>query len=252
MSIIVNYLLHPMAWLAVGFFILWRKWPRLKKGGRRFWGIVFGLFVYLTATPFLPQKLNAYLEDQYPPLNTQSLNTGLRYNIIVLGGGMGYDDRLPANSLLEPVMLVRLAEGIRIYRTLPQSLLITSGYSSIGRKPQAFVAREAAILLGVDSQRVTGLPDPTNTQQEAADYVKNFGTDLPLIVATSANHIPRAVYYFKKAGVKTVIPAPTHYKVKRQNPVSWKQYAQPGFQYWGDIQAALHEFAGLLVARFSR
>lgn len=249
MAVIVNYLLHPMAWLVIACIILWRKWPRLKTTGRRVWVFTLLLAVYITATPFLPLKLNAWLEDQYPPLDTKSLDTSLNYRIIVLGGGMGYDDRLPANSLLEPVMLVRLVEGIRVYRNLPHSLLITSGYSSLGRKPQAAVAREAAILLGVDSTRVEGLAKPTTTRQEAMEYVKAYGKDLPLIIASSANHIPRAVYLFKQAGVKTVIPAPTHYKVKRQNPVSWKQYAQPGFQFWGDIQAALHEITGLLIAR---
>lgn len=250
MSIIVNYLLHPMAWLIIGGIILWKKWPRLKPVRRKFWLGFFIILIYITSTPFLPLRLNAWLEDQYPPLKTGNLDTSLPYGIIVLGGGMGYDDRLPANSLLEPVMLVRLVEGIRVQRQLPHSLLITSGHSSIGRKPQALVAREAAILLGVDSIRVEALAKPTTTKEEALAYVQAYGKEQPLVVATSANHMPRAVFLFKQAGVKTIIPAPTHYKVKRQNPVSWKQYAQPGFHYWNDIQAALHEIAGLMIARF--
>ncbi len=245
----VNYFLHPMTWLLIGAFLLWWRWGKLKGGKRKLWVICLLLITYATTTPFLPMRLNAWLEDQYPPLETTRLDTSNRYHILVLGGGMGYDDRLPATSLLEPVMMVRLAEGIRVYQKLPESILITSGYSSIGLKPQAEVAREAAILLGVDSNRVRYQSSPSNTKEEAAAYTGTFGRDTPLVIATSATHMPRAVYLFKKAGVKTIYPAPTFYRVKRQNPVTWKYFLQPGFQYWGDIQASLHEIAGMMFAR---
>jgi uncharacterized SAM-binding protein YcdF (DUF218 family) len=251
MTNLVNYFLNPITWLVIGFFILRRTWPNLQKRNRKFW-IVFGvLIIYVVSTPFLPAKLNAYLEDQYPPLEVKFLDTNQSYRILVLGGGMGYDDRLPATSLLEPVMLVRLVEGIRVYRLLPKSLLVTSGYSSIGKKPQAEVAGQAAILLGVDSSRIRYQSRPTNTMEEAVEYVKVFGKDAPLVLATSAIHMPRAVFLFNKAGVKTIIPAPTQYKVKRQNPVLLKHFLQPGFHYWGDIQACLHEIAGMLYARLN-
>jgi len=251
MTGLVNYFLHPMTWLLIGFFLLWWRWGKLKKGKRRIAVAFLVLLIYATSTPFLPMKLNAYLEDQFPPLETGKLNTNLRYNILVLGGGMGYDDRLPATSLLEPVMLVRLVEGIRVYRTLPNSILITSGYSSIGKKPQAEVAQEAAVLLGVDSSRTRHQSKPSTTMEEAAEYVRVFGREAPLVLATSATHMPRAVYFFKKAGVKTIYPAPTFYRVKRQNPISWRHFLQPGFQYWGDIQASLHEIAGMIFARLN-
>jgi uncharacterized SAM-binding protein YcdF (DUF218 family) len=87
--------------------------------------------------------------------------------------------------------------------------------------------------------------------EEAAEYVKAFGKDAPLVLATSAIHMPRAVFLFKKVGVKTIIPAPTQYKVKRQSPVLLKHFLLPGFHYWGDIQASLHEIVGMIYARLN-
>lgn len=251
MTGLVNYFLHPMTWLLLASFLLWWKWGKLKRGSKKIGVALLILFTYIISVPFLPMRLNAYLEDQYPPLEAGKLNANISYNILVLGGGMGYDDRLPATSLLEPVMLVRLVEGIRVYRALNKSIIITSGYSSIGRKPQAEVAKEAAILLGVDSNRIRFQSRPSNTMEEAEDYVTTFGMETPLVLATSATHMPRAVYLFKKAGVKTIYPAPTFYRVKKQNPVTLKYFFQPGFQYWGDIQATLHEIIGMMFARLN-
>jgi uncharacterized SAM-binding protein YcdF (DUF218 family) len=246
----IDSMLHPMTWLVIGCFFLWLFRYRLSKGGRRVIIICLVLFAYITTTPILPRAINVYLEGQYPPVALEKLDTAKTYHIIVLGGGMGYDDRLPATSLLETVMLARLVEGIRVYRNLPHSLMVTSGYSSINRTPQGVVAREAAISLGVDSVRVFAQGEPSSTSEEADAYTRRFGTQTPLIIATSATHIPRAVYLFKKKGVATVIAAPAQYRVKLQNPFSVNQYLFPRFKYWGDMQAAMHEIVGLWWAKW--
>lgn len=243
-------MLHPMTWLVIGCFFLWLFRWRLTKGKKRFIIIIMVMFAYITATPILPRAVNKYLEGQYPPVAFEKLDTAKTYHIIVLGGGMGYDDRLPATSLLEPLMLARLVEGFRVYRTLPHSLLITSGHSSIKRTPQGVVAREAAIILGADSLRVFSQGEPSNTSEEADHYIKLFGTQTPLIIATSAIHIPRSVYLFRKKGVETVIAAPAQFKVKLQNPFSIHQFLLPRFSYWGDFQAGMHEIVGLLWAKW--
>jgi uncharacterized SAM-binding protein YcdF (DUF218 family) len=243
-------MMYPTTLLVVGFFILWIK--RKKWHIRRiyFFASILGVYAFLITTPILTERITAYLEDQYPPMNITNLDTSRGYNIIVLGGGMGYDDRLPATSLLEPVMLARLVEGIRLTRKLPYSRLITSGYSSIGRKPQGEVAREAAILLGIPDSIVFAQGTPSNTLEEAAAYKKVWGTRTPLIISTSAIHIPRAVYIFKRAGVEEVIAAPTHYKIKKQNPGGITSYFKPRLGYIGDLNACIHEMAGMWYSKW--
>lgn len=161
---------------------------------------------------------------------------------------MGYDKRLPATSLLEPVLLTRLTEGLRVWHAAPQSILITSGKSRSGLPPQALVAREAAGLLGFDTSRVFAFPLSVNTRMEADEYVAKFGKDTSLVLVTSAIHMPRAMQIFQQNGIKEVIPAPTHYLIKKDNPFAVNQLL-PNPVFWGHIQAALHEAVGLLIAR---
>jgi uncharacterized SAM-binding protein YcdF (DUF218 family) len=247
---IVYFLIHPTTLLVVGFFVLWitrKKWQRPKRRVLMFFLV---LYAFLITTPFYPEKLVSYLEDQYPPIQISTLDTGKEYHVVVLGGGMGYDDRLPPTSQLEPVMLARLVEGIRIFRQLPNCKLITSGYSSIGRKPQGEVAREAAISLGITDSLVFAQGTPSNTMEEAEAYVQKWGVQTPLIISTSAIHIPRAVYIFKKAGVKEIFAAPTHYKIKKQNPRGFWRNFKPRLGYIGDLNACLHEIVGLWYAEW--
>ena len=250
MDKLIDSMLHPMTWLVIGCFFLWLFQKRITRGKKRLIIIFLILFAYVTTTPLLPRALTVYLEGQYPPIDVEKLDSTKTYHIIVLGGGMGYDDRLPATSLLEPLMLARLVEGIRVYRNLPNSILITSGHSSINRTPQGVVAREAAILLGIEARRVFAQGEPSSTSEEAETYTKRFGTQIPLIIATSAIHIPRSVFLFTQKGVTHVIAAPSQYRVKLQNPFTINQFLFPRFKYWGDVQAGMHEVVGLWWAKW--
>ncbi len=251
MRTLVNYLIHPMTWLFIGFLILWirrNQWPKRRM---RIGMFCLGLLFFVTNTSTLPRILHSYLEDQYPPIDLNALDRAKLHNIIVLGGGQGYDDRLPATSLLEQVSLARLVEAVRVYKNLPKARIITSGYSSIGRTPQAVVAKNAAVILGVPDTAVFAQGEPSNTIEEANVYVKRFGGDTPLIVVTSAIHIPRAVEIFQRLGVKKVYAAPTAYLVKKQNPVGVGHYIRINFNHMNQIGACLHEIVGLWYTRLN-
>lgn len=241
MTPLIHYLLHPIPWLVMGFFIVgWRRWS---KGLRRGLTVVYLAVCYATTTPWLPLQLAAHLEDQYPPIALASLDTAQVYHIIVLGAGHEYDDRLPATNLLSLTALGRLAEGLRLYRQLPHSRLITSGHSASGRQTQAEVMREAAILLGADPARVYAQGEPANTRQEAVTYAHRFGTDTPLIICTSATHMPRAIAWFRQQGVEP-LAAPTNHLVKRQNQSTWRSIL-PRTRYWDILAELIHEYVGM-------
>ena len=238
-----------MSWIVISFLIIWIRWQFWSAFKRRLAFFFLAFLIFVTNTSTLPRFLHQYLEDQYPPIDLSLLDTKSKYNIIVLGGGQGYDDRLPATSLLEWVSLARLVEGIRIYKQLPNSRLITSGYSSIGRKPQAEVAKDAAIILGVPDSNVIAQGSPKNTMEEAETYVSAFGSLIPVIVVTSAIHIPRAIEIFKRKGIKNIIAAPAVFMVKKQNPISLGHYLSIDFKHMHQIASCLHEIVGLWYFR---
>ena len=81
------------------------------------------------------------LEDQYEVIDLEKLDTSKPYYIHVLGAGYDLDKRLQATSQLDLKTLGRLTEGIRVFRKLPNALLVTSGNSAVGLESQASVAK---------------------------------------------------------------------------------------------------------------
>jgi uncharacterized SAM-binding protein YcdF (DUF218 family) len=242
----------PFFWLMVTLASVFAIRGRKKTSGRL---MVFSvLWLLVISTPFIPDLLVAGLENRYPvyalpgesPCTATETESGASgVNILVLGSGHTNDSRLQATNRLSETALARLTEGIRLQRQIPASLLITSGWS--GKRetvPQAEVLAQAALLLGVDSSQVKTQSLPNNTRMEASEYKRLFGDSARLILVTSAAHMPRAVYLFRKAGLEP-LPAPTNHLVKKgekRNPWFWL----PSSAHISKMESAIHEYAGLI------
>lgn len=212
-------------------------------------GITIGWFL-ISSTPLVPNLLLNSLEDRYVPLNIEQLtDREAEYHIVILGGGHGFDDRLPPNSLLSTQALMRLSEGIRLYNQLPNSKLVLSGFSSSGRTTQAEMLRNTALLLGVDEERTTMQTEPGNTYEEAKIYSEQFGNRFPVIVVTSAAHMPRAMLVFRNFGIEPVA-SPTHYRLKG----SWKKikFGLPSMGNLSNMRTGLSEYAAIFRERYVR
>jgi len=167
-----------------------------------------------------------------------------------LGGGHTDDKDLSSNNQLSLQALSRLVEGIRIHRMIPESRIILSGYSGKSEIAQAIVLYRTALILGIDSSSMALQPFPSNTQQEAEEYVKNFGTTKNLILVTTATHMPRAILLFSKAGILP-IAAPAGFIQKYGSNKSKKEL----IPYSGNIsklEVALHEYLGIIWAHLKR
>ncbi len=221
--------------------------PRSKK----MYNTIAVIYFLLITMPFISQTAIAKLENKFPPLQAAQLDTTKCYHIISLGGGVGRDTLLPPNSLLSSASLVRLTEAIRIYYLLPCKMVITSGYAEVGQITLAEVALQAAISLGVKKSDLDFLPEPTTTEEEAEAYVKKFGTKNYLIIATSAIHMERAVYLFRKKGVENILAAPTDFKNKGPIQVySYRTYL-PRLSHMDDLKGVIHEIVGLWYAKLN-
>lgn len=219
-------------------------------GRKRLGKISFGVMVcmfLLASTPFFPRLAIELLEEPFRPLDVQALskNNG-RVLIHVLGAGYSLDPTLPPNSQLDLITLGRLAEGLRICRQAPESVLVCSGYSSIGLESQASVVRRAAISLGIDSTRIEMLSTPSSTEEEAQALVARFGTDSPVIVVTDAVHMSRGMRLFQEQGLMP-IAAPTNFlgkKGPKKRYLSWL----PSTKNILLTDRVLHEYMGNLKA----
>jgi uncharacterized SAM-binding protein YcdF (DUF218 family) len=164
----------------------------------------FFLFSY---TPFANMLLHS-IESAYPTLHTAPKE--IQY-IYVLGGGHHTDETLPITSQVMETSVVRLSEGIRLYRQLnEEATLIVSGYSGLHDPTSHAVMQERlALALGVKKEKITLRPEPRDTQEEAK-AAKALLVDTPFILVTSASHMKRAMKFFKNEGLSP-IPAPTNH-----------------------------------------
>jgi len=198
----------------------------------------------IISTPLIPGMALNSLENRYEPINVERLqDSNAFYRIVILGGGHGFDDRLPPNSLLSLNALGRLTEGIRLHRQLPNSYLVLSGYSASGRTTQAEMLRDTALLLGVEESRMLMQKEPGNTYEEAKFYSERFTDGNSVILVTSAAHMPRAVLMFHKFDVD-VNPSPANYRIKGSNKST--VFGFPSVQNINNLNTAINEYAGIL------
>lgn len=244
MTSVVKFLLDPfnILWFLVVAGLLCRLVSYKRLARYLFAGA--GVLFLVAATPLIPVMLLDSLERQYDPISVDQLtNPQTSYHILVLGKGHGFDDRLPVNSLLATEALGRLAEGIRLHRQLPNSMLILSGYSSSGRTPQGEMLRDTALLLGVEKENTLMQTEPGNTLEEAMVYAKRYSGKEKVILVTSAVHMPRSVMLFDRAGIE-VIPSPANYQLKG----SWRNvwFGLPSMGNIEKLRSAIFEYAAIV------
>ena len=141
--------------------------------------------------------------------------------------------------------MVRLVEGIRLFRKLPESKLLLSGSGAFDPVPEAEVMAEVAVSLGVDPRKLVLEPKSRDTKDQATMVQRIVGGDR-FVLVTSAYHMPRAVSLFRNRGMRP-IPAPAGHWVKQ------KRYLHPGALFpsaagiWKS-ERAIREYLGIAWA----
>jgi uncharacterized SAM-binding protein YcdF (DUF218 family) len=248
MKWLINELINPMTYVFIGFIFLCIFNKKIPKGRKwLLYSIIFLIF-YISTTPFIPRQIAFSLEKKYNPLKIEGIDTTMCYNVIVLGGGINVKPDAPPNSQLSTTTMMRLAEAIRICLRTSCSQLITSGYSkksaSLGE-----TAANAAMVLGMPRHRVQFLSKAKTTAEEAKEYVGAFDPHKPLILVTSALHMKRAVYLFKKAGVAHIYPAPTDYIQGQSAGFNFPVSFLPSINNNFTLTSCFHEIIGLWYAK---
>jgi len=191
--------------LTIGLFYLFKS--QRKRG--RFFVTLGVVWLTLFSYPPLANTLLYPLEHRYPSLIQAPQK--VRY-IYVLGYGHTTDATLPITSQLEEEAVVRLSEGIRLYRQLQgKAKLILSGYSGLyDPTSHARMQQRLARALGVAAEDIILENSPKDTQEEALAAKRVVGNEA-LILVTSAYHMPRAMRWFEKVDLHP-LPAPTYHQ----------------------------------------
>lgn len=206
--------------------------------------VAIGSLVLLSAmsTNAFASLVIAPFENAYP---AYSGGAGEAKAIVVLGGG--YSDNSPEYSgapALSQSGMKRAVFGYELYVKLKLPLLFSEGkgYDMTTPATGAQAAERLWLALGVPSDRLLLESASVDTRTNAAGTAARF-KGKPVILVTSAFHMPRSMLSFRRAGMQP-IPAPTDYLAKR-TPLTWPDFLpSPGALETSTL--ALHEAVGLL------
>jgi uncharacterized SAM-binding protein YcdF (DUF218 family) len=246
---IVTLLLMPMSLclgvLGVGILLLWMR----RRIGAAKIVLTFGILV-LAALSFstLADQFIKPLELWYPPLLDTSTLTDLKW-VAVLGAGHASNPTLPPNAQIGSSSLARLIEGIRIHRELPGSKLLLSGGAVFDPVPEAETMAAVARMLGVSPGDLV-LENQSKDTGQQSQFVQGIIQNDRCILVTSAIHMPRAMLVFEQKGLRP-IPAPTDFGDWMRKEKSPNQFF-PRAGELRKVEAALHEYLGLLWAKLTR
>ena len=241
-----------LEFFVVGFLLY--RYSRFKKTGTTL--KVFAVILFLTFGCGVGDGYLYYLERLYPsfdptPEQCEQLRGAV---VVVLGQALSADSDLPVRHREGCVFMVRLLEGMRVAKNIPDShLLVSMAGDATESEKQAFLDGFADII-ALPAHRASMITAARDTREEVAltcaaisNRVSTVGAAWPaVVVATSASHIPRSLLLFKKAGM-TPIAAPCDYRLyEKKGLFALSRLLILNGGHWSNAQRGLHEGIGLI------
>jgi uncharacterized SAM-binding protein YcdF (DUF218 family) len=227
-----------------GLFLLW--FTKRQKSGKIL--VSMGvIFMIALSYGTISDSLLRPLERTFPPLLMEKLPGPVPFEqkvkwIVVLGGGHASDPGLPVTSQISFDSLARLTEAVRLYRKLPGTKLILSGGAIFDPASEAEIFFKTARIMDVPSRDLVLSGQGRDTEEEARIIEKTVGKE-PLILVTSALHMPRAMALFKKRGMNPIAAPAAHLVKHRQESIPRDFY--PSANALQKTQMAVHEYLGI-------
>ena len=226
-----------LEFLLLGLFLLW--FTRRQRVGKALVTLGAILLIGLSNGPISDGVLLP-LEHRYPSVAAAALRTGAvapgTTFITVLGGFGNHDPQVSATSHVSPDQMVRLIEGVVLYRAIPGSKLVLSG-----GEPCAAGMETVAEALGVPAEDIRRLAEPRDTAEESQQIAPIVGSQRFYLV-TSAAHMPRAMGLFQKRGMRPMA-APTDFLTPR-HPLEPDDLIPDAYKLYKS-QVAFYEYLGL-------
>jgi len=257
----ISWFLLPIPLILEFFIIGWllHRYSRFKKTGTAL--KIFSLLLFLSFGYGIGDGYLYSLERRYPPFDPtpeecEQLRGGV---VVVLGQGLPVGSDLPLRHRENRVFTLRLLEGLRVAKSIPDTHLIVSMAGGATESEKQAFLDDFVALLAFPTNRISMVTTARDTREEVAlacavisDKISVSGQAWPAtIVATSASHIPRSLLLFQQAGV-SVIAAPCDYLMREKK--GWFDTSRVSILNGGklqNIESTLHEGIGLIyTSRF--
>ncbi|WMY73047.1 envelope biogenesis factor ElyC [Buttiauxella selenatireducens] len=194
----------PFLLLLMGLALCLLWFSRWQKSAKAILSVSWLVLLLISLQPVADKMLKP-IEDSYP---TWRGSVKVDY-IVVLGGGYTWNPEWAPSSNLISNSLPRVTEAIRLWQANPGAKMIFTGARAITNPVStAEAGARVAESLGVPRSQIIVLDSPKDTEEEAAAVAKTIGQQ-PFLLVTSASHLPRAMIFFRHAGLNP-IPAPAN------------------------------------------
>ena len=176
--------------------------------------------------------------------------------VVVLGGFYYWHPDLPPGAWVHNTTLHRVVEGVRLHGLLPGSrLLLFAGPGNgpaVGPDPSTY--GRVAEMLGASPAAMVHRVGAPNTAGEVLQAAELIGPGEPFYLVTSASHLTRALYLFRRQGLNP-IPAPAQAYTWTRLEGDRRRVTLPSFfpsvESYEKADRAVHEYVGLLWARLT-
>jgi len=217
----------------------------LRRGRGRQVLLLLTLFLYLLSSQLVSNLLIKPLENKYPQPPRAEGDV-----VVFLGGGsFGNVPDFDGTGQLGPNAANRLLTAARLQKHLQVPLLLSAGQVFADAGTEAVIAKRALVSLGLPDKQLIVEDRSRNTAENAvntAKYCADFGWKRPILV-TSAFHMPRAMLFFERAGLKPQA-YPCDYStngIDHLNIFSWA----PRIDCLFNSCLALKEYVGILALK---
>jgi uncharacterized SAM-binding protein YcdF (DUF218 family) len=225
-------------------WVLW-KFSKFKRTGQCLMAFAFASLILLSY-PSVPDYMLSSLENKYSPLMQERLKSiPQKTDIVVLGMGFDRESNRLETTWVCSSFMQRILEGARLQRQIPGSRIILSiGGIHDPAQEDRFTAKLAEVL-ALDPARIVLLRGARDTGDEIR-MAKGLTRSNPVVLVTSASHLPRAMLIAKKQGL-AAIPSPADFIV---SDPSNKANRDPSsyFPATGNLaksERAIYEYLGL-------
>ena len=248
-SKLLAFAVEPLFWVLVLLLASLLAGARRPEWGRALAWASLWVLVLAIWTP-VPLMVIRHLESRYPPIPADA---DLRpyVGIVVLGGALSRSELWEAHHQVAlNEQAERMTTAVALARRHPHlQLLFTGGIASVAGEglTESVRARQFFDEMGVNPTQVQYEDKSRNTYENAVFSAAMPGvrkTDRWLLL-TSANHMPRSMGVFHKAGWN-VTPYPVDYRTIQD--IDWLDFSL----YYGPTTwtTALHEWVGYYAYRW--
>ncbi|HEV2689070.1 MAG TPA: YdcF family protein [Bryobacteraceae bacterium] len=217
------------------------------------WLAAVGVWILLISSmPIVGDSLLKILENRFPKLEVEDCAMA---DAIVVLSGMLHKSRSKRGGLEWAEGVDRFEQGVLLMKAGKAPLLIFTG----GRIPwsnrkvtEGEDLRTAAIARGIPAEAIVVTDEVGSTADEAQAVRKLAGSRglKRIILVTTAWHMPRAEFLFRRAGVP-VAPFPVDYYTSYNESLTLLDFL-PQAGAIGNTEIALRESYGLLYYKVMR